>query len=417
MKTVILGAGVVGVTTAYYLARQGHEVVVLERQPEVAQETSFANAGLVAPGHSYTWASPKAPWILLKSLFLRDQALRLKLRLDPQMWAWGLQFLRHCTAARSRQNTTRKLHLCRYSQQLLQALTAAERLEYQRTEGGALYIHRDARAFERATAAMRVLSDAGLLLQTLTPEQLVQREPALAAAQAQLAGAIFCPSDESGDAHLFTRQLAQRCERMGVQFLMNRPIEGWKHSADRILGVRTASETVAGDHYVLALGSYSPILASRLGYRLPIYPVKGYSVTLPMRSGDQAPTLGGVDEHHLVAWARFGDRLRLTATAEFTGYDTGHAPRDFDDMLALARQLFPRGADYDRPSYWSCLRPMTPSGAPILGRTRHRNLFLNTGHGHMGWTMACGTARIVSDIICGRQPEHSLEGLTHEPGR
>ncbi|MCW5230389.1 D-amino acid dehydrogenase [Verminephrobacter eiseniae] len=416
MKTVILGAGVVGVATAYYLAREGHEVLVIERQPEVARETSFANAGLVAPGHSYTWASPKAPGILLKSLFLQGQALRLKLRLDPPMWAWGLQFLRHCTTARWRQNTTRKLHLCRYSQQLLQALTAAERLEYQRTEGGALYIYRDAPALERGIEAMRVLSDAGLPLQTLTPGQLAQREPALADAQAQIAGAIFCPSDESGDARLFTCQLAQRCERMGVQFLMNRPIEGWEHSADRISAVRTAGGAVAGDHFVLALGSYSPILASRLGYRLPIYPVKGYSVTLPIRPGDQAPTLGGVDEHHLVAWARFGDRLRLTATAEFAGYDTGHVPQDFDGMLALARQLFPRGADYDRPEYWSCLRPMTPSGAPILGRTRHRNLFLNTGHGHMGWTMACGTARIVSDIICGRPPGHSLEGLTHEAG-
>lgn len=412
MPTVILGGGIVGVTTAYYLAREGQQVVVLDRQPAVASETSFANAGLVAPGHAYTWASPRAPKILLKSLFLKGQALRLKLRFDPRMWAWGLQFLANCTEERSRQNTTRKLHLCRYSQALLQELTAAERLQYDQVSGGALYVYRDPAAFERGVGATRVLSDGGLALQTLTPEQVVQREPALASARQHLAGAIFCPTDESGDAHTFTRQLAQRCTQMGVKFLLDRKITGWEHTADRVTAVRTDQGPVAGDRFVLALGSYSPLLASQLGYRLPVYPVKGYSLTAPIRPGDEAPMLGGVDEHHLVAWARFGDRLRFTATAEFAGYDTTHQPRDFDDMLAVARQLFPRGADYDKPSYWSCLRPMTPAGAPILGATRHRNLFLNTGHGHMGWTMACGTARIVADMLLGRQVGHSLEGLT-----
>lgn len=412
MPTVILGGGIVGVTTAYYLAREGQQVVVLDRQPAVARETSFANAGLVAPGHAYTWASPRAPKILLKSLFLKGQALRLKLRFDPRMWAWGLQFLANCTEERSRQNTTRKLHLCRYSQSLLQELTAAERLQYDLVSGGALYVYRDPAAFERGVGATRVLSDGGLALQTLTPEQVVQREPALASARQHLAGAIFCPTDESGDAHTFTRQLAQRCTQMGVKFLLDRRITGWEHTADHVTAVRTDQGPVAGDRFVLALGSHSPLLASQLGYRLPVYPVKGYSLTAPIRPGDEAPTLGGVDEHHLVAWARFGDRLRFTATAEFAGYDTSHRPRDFDDMLAVARQLFPRGADYDTPSYWSCLRPMTPAGAPILGATRHRNLFLNTGHGHMGWTMACGTARIVADMLLGRQVGHSLEGLT-----
>ena len=412
MKTVILGGGIVGVTTAYYLAREGHEVVVVDRQPEVARETSFANAGLVAPGHAYTWASPRAPAILLKSLFLKGQALRLKLRFDPRMWAWGLQFLSQCTAERSRQNTARKLRLCRYSQDLLQQLTRDERLDYERVPGGALYLYRDPAALERGIAATGVLSDGGLVLQTLTPDEVVRREPALASARASLAGAIFCPSDESGDAHLFSHQLAQRCEALGVRFVMDRTITGWEHGADGVTAIRTGQGTIAGDKFVLALGSYSPLLAAQLGYRLPVYPVKGYSVTLPIRSADEPPTLGGVDEHHLVAWARFGDRLRFTATAEFAGYDTSHQPRDFEGMLGVARQLFPRGADYGAPAYWSCLRPMTPAGAPILGATRHRNLFLNTGHGHMGWTMACATARIVADILCERRPEHSLEGLT-----
>jgi len=413
MKVVILGGGIAGVTNAYYLARAGCEVTVVDRQAEVARETSFANAGLIAPGHAYTWASPRAPKILLKSLFCKGQALRLKLRADPRMWTWGLQFLRHCTAERARENTARKLRLCRYSQGLLQQLIQDEQIACDLTRGGVLYLYRDAAAFEHGIAGTRVLSDEGLTLQTLTPEEIVQREPTLAAMLTHLAGAIFCPSDESGDSHLFTRALAQRCEALGVQFVMNRQILGWARTAtDRIDAIRTDQGPIAGDQFVLALGSFSPFLAAQLGYRLPVYPVKGYSVTLPIRDTDEAPTLGGVDEYHLVAWARFGQRLRFTATAEFTGYDTTHKPADFADMLRVARQLFPRGADYDSPSYWSCLRPMTPAGAPILGTTRHRNLFLNTGHGHMGWTMACGTARIVTDVMCGRTPEHSLEGLT-----
>lgn len=412
MKTVVLGGGLAGVTAAYYLAREGHEVVVVDRQPEVARETSYANAGMVAPGHSYTWASPKAPKILLKSLFLKGQALRLKPRLDPQMWAWGMQFLRHCSAQRARENTTRKLHLCRYSQHLLQKLTADERLEYGHAGGGALYVYRDPAAFERGVAATRVLTDGGLTLKSLTPDEVVAREPALASARGHMAGAIFCETDESGDAHLFCKDLASRCESLGVRFLMGRSIEALEHAGDRVTAVRVGGEKLVGDNYVLSLGSYSPILVRPLGYRLPIYPVKGYSLTLPVRPDDEAPTLSGVDEHHLVAWARYGDRLRFTATAEFAGYDTEHKPADFDDMLKVARQLFPNGADYSRPSYWSCLRPMTPAGAPILGKSRHRNLFMNTGHGHMGWTMACGTGRIVADVVCGRQPEHSLEGLT-----
>lgn len=412
MKTIILGGGVVGVTTAYYLAREGHQVVVVDRQPGVAMETSFANAGLVAPGHAYTWASPRAPKILIKSLFSKGQALRLKLRIDPHMWRWGLQFLRHCTTEQSRKDTERKLRLCRYSQNLLKQLTSEENLKYDLISGGALYIYRDPATFERGVEAMSVLTDGGLVLERLTPEEVVRREPALATTRLSLAGAIFCPSDESGDSHQFTRQLAMRCEQLGVKFVMDCNIVGWNHSADRVDAIRTDKGSIEGDKFVLALGSYSPLLAAKLGYRLSVYPVKGYSVTLPIRGGDNPPTIGGVDENQLVAWARFGNRLRLTATAEFAGYDTNYKPSDFKDMLSVARQLFPHGADYGSPSFWACLRPMTPAGAPILGATRHQNLVLNTGHGHMGWTMACGTARIVADIICGRKLEHNMEGLT-----
>ncbi|MDI1251600.1 D-amino acid dehydrogenase [Thermomonas sp.] len=412
MKTVILGAGIVGVTTAYYLAKSGREVTVIDRQPSVARETSYANAGLVAPGHSYTWASPKAPKILFKSLFQDGQALRLRLNADPRMWAWGLQFLRNCTAERSRLNTTRKLHLCVYSQRKLQELTASEGLQYDRIEGGLLYLYRDQASFAKGCSAMTVLSDNGLSLQILTPDEVALREPTLAASKHRIAGAIFCPTDESGDAHLFSQDLERRCRALGVRFELDRQIQGFSHAGNRVDAVLTDKGQVKGDDFVLALGSYSPLLASKLGYRLSVYPVKGYSVTLPVHAHHRPPTMGGVDENNLVAWARFGDRLRFTATAEFAGYDTSYRPSDFVHMLQAARDLFPEGADYDKPTYWSCLRPMTPAGAPILGKTGHSNFYLNTGHGHMGWTMACGTSQILVDIMNGHTPDLDLQGLT-----
>jgi D-amino-acid dehydrogenase len=412
MKTIVLGGGIVGVTSAYFLARAGDDVTVVERRPGVALETSFANAGLVAPGHSYTWASPRAPKIMLKSLFVKGQALRLKLTADWHMWAWCWLFLQNCTDERSRLNTSRKVRLCRYSQAQLQALTAAEHLAYERISRGLLYLYRDQAAFANGVKHMSILTENGLPLETLDPQAAIAKEPALAAARDALAGAIYCPTDESGDAYLFTQALYERCVALGVTFRFDTEILGAAASADRVERIDTSRGPLVADRYVLALGSYSPFLGRKLGYRLPVYPVKGYSVTLPIERGHTPPDLGGVDEQHLVAWARFGDRLRFTATAEFAGYDTRHTPADFTHMLAAARGLFPNGADYGRPSYWAGLRPMTPEGTPIIGATRHRNLFINTGHGHMGWTMSCGTARVLADIMQGRKPELDLTGLT-----
>jgi D-amino-acid dehydrogenase len=412
MHTVVLGAGVVGITTAYYLAAQGRRVTVIDRQPQAAAETSYANAGLIAPGHSYTWASPRAPGILWKSLRDDSQALRLKLNADPRMWSWMWKFWRNCTAERSRQNTSRKLVLCRYSQQQLQDLTAAQDLRYDRISGGLLYLYRDEASFARGRNNMQVLADGGMPMELLDADGVIAREPALAGSRKHIAGAIFCPSDESGDARLFTRDLGERCKQMGVTFLMDTRIESVEASASRIEAVHTSAGRISGDDYVLALGSYSPIVARPLGYSLPVYPVKGYSVTFPVGEAHDAPTLGGVDENNLVAWARFGQRLRFTATAEFSGYKTSHVPQDFAPMLRAARQLFPQGADYERPDFWAGLRPMTPEGTPILGQSRHANLYFNTGHGHMGWTMACGTASIVADIMHGRRPAIDITGMT-----
>jgi D-amino-acid dehydrogenase len=409
----VLGGGVIGVTTAYELARDGHEVTVLDRQPQAANETSFANAGLVAPGHAYTWASPRAPKILLKSLFRDDQAFKLRLRAEPRMWAWLRLFLQQCTAERARLNTIRKLRLCLYSQEVLHEVVSASGVAYDAQTGGLLYFYRSQEGFERGIANSVLLCENELPLEIVDRDRLGQLEPALAPVKERLAGGIYAPSDESGDAHVFTCALAAFCrDKMGVRLGFETTIHRIEALGDKVERVITDKGAVTADVYVLALGCDSPIVARQIGIRLPIYPVKGYSVTIPVRPGDTSPRLGGVDEEHLLAYARLGDRLRLTAKAEFAGYDRSHRPEDFRHLLQVARDLFPDGGDYTSPRYWAGLRPMTPEGTPILGQTRYRNLFLNTGHGHMGWTMSCGSARLIADLIAGRPPQLSLEGLT-----
>lgn len=406
-----MGAGVIGVTSAYYLAKAGHQVTVVDRQALPANETSFANAGLVAPGHSYTWASPRAPKILLKSLFRDDQALRLHLRADPRMWSWCLKFLANCTSAKARLNTTRKVRFCLYSQAALHQLVAETKIAYDGLKGGLLYLYRSQESFARGAATMRILQDNGLDLRLIEPGEIPRIDPALAGATAKLAGAIYAPTDESGDANLFTRNLADICKEAGVSFAFETPIERISREGDRITGLETRRGRLTADAYVMALGCYSPIMARPLGIKIPIYPIKGYSLTLPIRGSNRAPAIGGVDEDKLVAYARFGDRLRLTATADFAGYDTSHTPGDFRTMLASARDLFPEAADCDQPNYWAGLRPMTPEGTPIIGPTRYRNLWLNTGHGHMGWTMSCGSGRVLADLVGGLKPELDLAGI------
>jgi len=412
VKIVVMGGGVIGVTTAYYLATEGHEVTLIERHAEAAQETSFANAGLIAPGHSYAWSSPRAPMILLKSLFRDDQALRFKLRPDPRLWAWSYLFLRQCNAKAARINTLRKHKLCVYAQTALEALVAETELSYDGSSGGLLYIYRTEESFARGAANMHILADDGQAMETVNRDRAAEIDPALEPVKDKIAGAIYCPSDGSGDARLFTQGLAGVCAERGVSFAYGTTIRAIESEGNKVTKVTTDKGDYRADAYVLALGCQSAQLARPLGVKLPIYPIKGYSVTLPVAGHNNPPSIGGVDEDNLVAYARLGDRLRITATAEFAGYDTSHQPADYRVMLAAARDLFPNGGDYEQPAYWAGLRPMTPEGTPILGRGRHGNLFYNCGHGHMGWTMACGTGRITADLIAGRAPEIDLEGLT-----
>ncbi|PWC54068.1 D-amino acid dehydrogenase [Azospirillum sp. TSA6c] len=411
MKVIVMGSGVVGVTTAYCLLKDGHEVTVVERHDGAADETSFANAGLVAPGHAYTWASPKAPRILLKSLWRNDQALRFRLRLDPALWAWSLKFLGNCRSDRVAVNTARKVRLSLYSQDMLHQVVEDTGVAFDGAKGGLLYLYRSPAAFDAGVAKMRILTDNGLPLEVVDRDRAAAIDPALSATKDRIVGGIYAPSDESGDARLFTRNLADWCAERGVRFLYGTTIRGVETAAGEVTGLVTDKGTLTADAYVLAMGCQSAALAKPLGLSLPIYPIKGYSVTVPVAGRNNTPRIGGVDEENLVAYAPMGDRLRITATADFAGYDKRHSPADFQAMLAAARDLFPDAADYSRPSYWAGLRPMTPEGTPIFGRGRQRNLFLNTGHGHMGWTMSCGSARITADLIAGRTPAIPLDGM------
>ena len=413
MKTLILGGGVVGVTTAYFLAKAGHEVTLVEEKEGVGLEATAGNAGIIAPGHSFAWASPRAPRMLWQSLRGGETAIRVRLNADPQLYAWGLRFLRECTTARARRNTLVKLRLCQYSQRVLNEVVRAEGIEYQAIHRGAIYLHRDPAELEAGIKKMALLAEHGQKQEILDAAALARLDPVFEPVRTKIAGAIRDLGDSSGDSRVFSEELARICrDKQGVTLRLGTRVIALRAAGDRIDGVVTSDGVLTADNYVLALGVGAPIIARTAGVRLPIYPAKGYSSTFPLKPGGLAPAISGVDEQWLVGWSRLGDRLRLTSTAEFAGYDWGWTPRDFNNILRLARDLFPDAADYDRGQYRACLRPMTPDGPPILGLGRHRNLFLNCGHGHMGWTMACGTARIVADLMTERMPELDLEGLT-----
>lgn len=413
MKTVILGGGVIGVSAAYYLARDGHEVTVVERQAEAASETSFANAGLFAPGHSTSWASPQAPFTLLRSLVRDDTALRMKFSADPRFWAWGLRFLMNCTTERQRANTRPKLRLCLYSQEKNKEILDDTGIECDMLYRGILYLYRHRDQLEHGIEHMRFLKEGGHVQRVIDMDEVVEIEPSLAPTREKLCGAIFGPEDASGDSCAFARGLAAHCEqKFGTVFCYGTTIAGLKAEGDRVTAAVTDQGDIEGDAFVVSLGAYTHGITRSVGAGVPIYPVKGYSLTLPIDGHDAPPTVGGIDEENLVAWTRMGDRMRMTSTAEFTGYDTSHKPSDFDNMLRVARDLFPEGADYDRPARHACLRPMTPDGPPVFGRDKHANLYFNTGQGHMGWTMAAGSGKVIADIIAGREPEIDITGMT-----
>lgn len=411
-RALVLGAGIVGITTAYELWRDGHDVTVIDREAGAAEFTSFGNAGMIAPGHAYAWASPASPKILLRSLWRNDQALRLKPSLDPAFVKWMWKFWGQCSTERAAINTKRKVRLCNYAQAVFHETCADTALSYDANDGGILYLFRSQAVFDAANAKADILRREGSEIGVLDADGIAHKDPALADCRDQFAGALFGGGDETGDCRMFARNLAGWLEERGVTFRWGVTVQALEAEGDRVSRVVTDRDALTADIIVLSLGVYSPHLVRPLGIDLPIYPVKGYSMTVPVSGRNNTPAIGGIDEESLVAYTPMGNRLRVTATAEFSGYGVNHSPDDFRHMTSVVKGLFPDGADYSKAEYWAGLRPMTPEGTPILGATHLKNLWMNTGQGHMGWTMSHGTGRLVADIIAGRKPAIPLEGMT-----
>ena len=410
MKVLVLGAGVIGVTSAWYLSKDGHDVTVIDRQPTAGLETSFANGGQISVSHAEPWANPGAPGKIYKWLGREDAPLLFRLRADPRQWSWALQFLIECLPERTRRNTLTILRLGLYSRDLLKALRRETGVLYDHLEKGILQLHTDAGEFEAAHRRVELLRSHGCEMHVKSVPECMELEPALRATRIGFIGATYAPDDESGDAHQFTGNLAELCRTQGVQFGYEHSIESLSIDGDVVAGaiVRDPEgrrELVKADAFLVALGSYSPFVLSPVGINVPVYPVKGYSVTVPLTHPELAPTLCLSDENAKVAISRLGSRLRAAGTAELTGYDTSLNDARCDAILSRIEQLFPGAGDYAAASRWAGLRPSTPSNVPLIGHTRYRNLFLNTGHGTLGWTLACGSGRAAADVIGGRRPD------------
>lgn len=414
MKVAVLGAGVVGVAAAYYLARDGHEVTVVERNDQPATETSYGNAGLVSPGDSYAWASPGALRIFLKSLYRRDLGIRVRPQLDPHFYRWSLRFLRQCTHARARINTERKFRLAVYARDCINALAEDTGVDYHSGKSGILYFYRSQQSLDAGAQHFGLLAELGFPTEVVGRARMIALDPALANARGTLAGAVYSPTDQTGDSARFTRELARWCEAQAqVRLMLGSRILRLDVEGSRVVKATTDKGDVVADAFVLALGAESPLLVRHLGIDLPIYPIKGYSLTVPIADGKVGPMLGGVDEDRYVAYSRQGTRLRLASTAEFAGLDRTHKPRDFASLFATGADLFPGYFDPAAAERWVGLRPMTPTSVPVHGRARFDNLYLDTGHGHVGWTMACGSGKLTADLIAGRKPEIDTQGLLY----
>ncbi|MFN6955043.1 MAG: D-amino acid dehydrogenase [Acetobacteraceae bacterium] len=405
MRVVILGAGVVGVATAWHCMRAGHEVTVVDRQPGAGLETSFANAGQLSYGYSSPWAGPGVPFKALKWLAMKHRPLVLWPRPDPAMLRWLWQMLANCNADAYERNRARMLRLSEYSKLALASLRQATGIAYDGRSRGTLQVFRKAEQLDAALRDSAILAKAGIEHEILDAEGCIAAEPALALVRERLAGGMRMPGDETGDAHLFTQRLAALCAEGGVLFRYGTAVSGIAAEGGRASGVVTAAGTIPADAVVVAAGSYSTALLRPLGISIPVYPVKGYSLTIPVEDADAAPVSTVMDETYKVGITRLGDRIRVGGTAELAGFSTRlRAPRRAT-LEAAVSTLFPRGGDPAKGSFWTGLRPMTPDGTPIVGPTRVPGLFVNTGHGTLGWTMAAGSGRLMADLVSGAEPE------------
>lgn len=412
MDVIVLGGGVIGTTTAYYLAQQGASVTVIDRQAGPALETSFANAGQVSPGYATPWAAPGIPWKALKWLCQRHAPLAIRPDGSLYQWSWMLQMLRQCNEARYAVNKTRMMRLSEYSRDCLRALRADIGIDYEHRTGGTLQLFRTQAQLDAAARDVSVLRECGVAHALLNRDALQQVEPALAAVKHRLSGGLRLPNDETGDCHLFTNRLALQAEALGVRFRFGAHISALQTEGDHIQGVLVDGERLRADQYVLALGSYSREMLLPLGLDLPVYPVKGYSLTVPLRNEAQAPVSTVLDETYKVAITRFNERMRVGGMAELSGFDMNLRQRRRETLERVVNDLFPDAGDLPEASFWTGLRPMTPDGTPVVGGTAWRNLWLNTGHGTLGWTMACGSGKLLAAQIAGQAQDIPMDGLS-----
>ena len=422
MRVLVLGSGVVGTTAAWYLCKAGHEVTVVDRQPASGLETSFANGGQISVSHAEPWANPHAPAKILKWLAREDAPLLFRLRADPAQWAWGLRFLLECLPGRTRDNIAQIVNLGLYSRAALQALRAETGIRYDHLERGILHFYTSQAEFEAAAAPAELMRQYGVELQVKSAEECVAIEPALAAARASIAGGTYTPSDESGNAWKFTDALARLAAARGVVFHYGTDVLRLLAAGGRLEGVRVrdaegGERTLAADACVMALGSYSPHLLRGVGISVPVYPAKGYSITVPVAAPARAPHVSLTDDEFKLVFSRLGDELRVAGTAELAGWNTEINRVRCQAIVRRAAALFPGGARWAAARFWTGLRPATPGNVPLIGRSRLSNLFLDTGHGTLGWTHACGSGKAIADLVSGRVPEVDFRFLGVERPR
>jgi D-amino-acid dehydrogenase len=412
MTVLVLGAGVIGVSSAYYLAKAGFKVTVIDRQPGPGLETSFANAGEVSPGYASPWAGPGVPLKAVRWLLERDGPLVVRPQFDPVMWRWLFAMLRNCTAARYALNKSRMVGIAEYSRDCLRALRGETGIAYDEASHGTLQLFRKQAQLDAIGGDIAVLRQYGVPFDVLDRDGCVQAEPGLAQVRDRIVGGLRLPDDETGDCYLFTTRLAERAAALGVRFVYDTTVRSLDVAGGRVAQVTTDKGVFAAGRTVVALGSFSPLVLRPLGIDIPVYPVKGYSLTLPVIDGESAPRSTVMDETYKVAITRLGDRIRVGGTAEVGDYRVRLCPARRRPLDRSLTDLFPNGGDPARATFWSGLRPMTPDGPPVIGATGLGGLYLNTGHGTLGWTMACGAGRVIADLVAGQTPEIAVEGLS-----
>ncbi|KMN81399.1 D-amino-acid dehydrogenase [Chromobacterium alkanivorans] len=412
MKVIVLGGGVLGVSTAWYLAKAGCEVTVLERQEGVALETSFGNAGQISPGYSTPWAAPGIPLKAAKWLFQRHAPLAVKPDGSLYQLQWIAKMLANCNEDAYVVNKSRMMRLAEYSRDKMKELRAETGIGYEARQGGTLQLFRSQAQVDGVSKDIAVLKECGVDFKVLDRDGCAEVEPALAGVKHKLSGGLQLPNDETGDCNLFTARLAEMARAKGVEFRFGVSVDGIESDGKRITGIRVGDDLLRADHYVVAMGSFSRDMVKSLGIDIPVYPVKGYSLTVPITNPAGAPVSTVLDETYKVAITRFDDRIRVGGMAELSGYDLSLNPRRRETLEMVVGDLYPNGGDIPAASFWTGLRPMTPDGTPIVGGTRFANLSLNTGHGTLGWTMGAGSGKVLADIITGAKPEISLDGLS-----